>query len=60
MDVDSAITKSFEKLGFISIKEEQHMAIKAFGEMLVFDILNGHHEHEPGTFKNILYIFSRF
>ena len=58
MDVDSAITKSFEKLGFISTKEEQH--IKAFGEMLVFDILNGHHEHEPGMFKNILYIFSHF
>ena len=30
MDVDSAITKSFEKLGFVSIKEEQYMDIKAF------------------------------
>ena len=30
MDIDSAIAKSFEKLGFVSIKEEQRMAIKAF------------------------------
>ena len=30
MDEDSAIAKSFEKLGFISIKEEQRMAIEAF------------------------------
>ena len=75
MDVDSAIAKSFEKLGFVS--EEQRVAIKAFvngrdvfvclptgfGKSLcyaslpvVFDILNGHHEQDTGTFACVIMV----